>query len=138
MKLTAATILDLRSQLLQDVWNTAHQNWRDARFYFDMQHKIEVGAPDVPKRLLGLARSKVLAMADTMVTDDPIVTRKANRGKADKRLKDEDELWGQGALRDLCLPSGLQPPFKIGASNLALYGCTIVALRWNDARWGTS
>lgn len=137
MKVNATTIMELRRELLETVWLKAHQNWRKSREYFDRKHKIKVGAPDAEKLLLGLARSKVLSMADTLVTDNPLVERKAKASKESQRQKDEDELWGQGGLRELCLPLGLQPPFKTAGAHIALYGYVVAGLRWNEARWGT-
>mgnify|MGYP001605672397 CR=1 FL=1 len=134
MEATATNIIDLRQQLLDDVWQRAHSKWRDAKMFFDREHPIKK-ITNARAIRLSLARSKILSFVDTMITDKPMVDRKVYADPRHERTQDEVELWSQGGLRELGMARGLQPPFKSMALNLGLYGYSNYAIRWLEGQW---
>lgn len=98
------------------------------------EHKIDVVAP-AQARKLSFGRSKVDAMADTLVTSNPTVKRyPTKRGDLSDSRADEVEKWAEGLLREASL-NEMVPPFKTAAKYIALLGYTVLKQRWDNTVW---
>ena len=115
---------------LEDVWRPARAKWQEWHDLHDQKHLIRFSLPaDVRK--LGIARSKVSAMVDTLITNEPTVSRKlVKEGQAHEDNADKAENWGKGLLRRVAVAGGPVPPFRTAAYFLALLGYRVfVVLR---------
>ena len=120
---------------LEDVWRPARAKWQEWHDLHDQKHLIRFSLPaDVRK--LGIARSKVSAMVDTLITNEPTVSRKlVKEGQAHEDNADKAENWGKGLLRRVAVAGGPVPPFRTAAYFLALLGYTTGVWRWDDKLW---
>ena len=129
-----AEVSKLRQHLAQQ-WNSAHAQWRQWHDIHDQHHKIRYAAP-ANVRKLGIARAKIAAMVDTLVTTQPTVTRAVvAAGKVHDDLADKAKNWGKALLLHTAVSGAVTPPFRSAAVYLALIGYAAGVVRWDDKAW---
>lgn len=127
--------VERKRQSLTKLWQPAWENWRIWERLINQEHTIEFVKP-AKVRKLGLAKAKIQAMVDTLVTNSPKVTRKAvNKSEEAKQLADKVEKWGTGALRKAAAQQFLTPPFRTAATFMASLGYGAGVVRWDDDAW---
>lgn len=133
-ELTVEYITGLREEL-KETWGKAHAGWVEWVKFFKIEHDIRA-FEETQKRRLSYARSKILAMVDSQVTDNPRVTRKPQgEGAAHKAEADKVEKVAVGILRKGAQTWGLVPPFRTCALFLALLGYGELLVRLDSSRW---
>ena len=131
---TADSIMADRTGLLEE-WKLAHAAWVKIEEFIDQRHYVRFVDPAVVRRL-GIARSKVFAMVDTLVTDKPTVTRAPLRETAKAKERAEKlTKWAKGDLRRVALSQLTIPPFRAASFNLTAFGYFVMVSRWDDALW---
>ena len=127
--------VDKKRQSLVKLWQPAWVNWRTWEKLVNQEHILEYAAP-ARVRKLGLAKAKIQAMVDTLVTNTPTVTRKpVNESEKAKQAADKVEKWATGLLHQAASRTFLIPPYRQAATFLALLGYAVGVVRWDDTAW---
>lgn len=123
-----------RKKFYEDIWEEARAGWQTQDELYNLEYKVQrIEAASVYRPPTG--PSKVDAMVDSLVTTDPVVTRKAKRpGEKHSANANKVEEWGQ-ALLERANREEMTPPFKTMAKNFSLYGYAIGRTAWNDTAW---
>ncbi len=118
-----------------NLWQPAYLNWEKWHDVHDQRHLIRFAQP-AQARKLGIARSKISAMVDTLVTNDPTVTReRVDEGQAHEAKADKAEKWSKGLLVHAMTSGTVIPPFRSAGLYLALLGYSAGVVRWDDKVW---
>ena len=133
-KPTSDGILGNRASL-QESWSNAHHNWEDTENFLEKKHQIMHNGALGPWKL-ATSRSKVFAMADTLVTSSPTVVREPRKeGNAHEERNTRVTLWAESLLAQASVMGQVMPPFRAAGVNLSTYGYAAMVTRWDDTIW---